>query len=119
MSRFYWLLLVVGVLLSACGGLLLKMGAVEMNYNKNLLNIMWQLCRNGKIMLGMVCYFIPVLIWIYMLKRVELSFLQPLFSMVYIITPLLAIYFLHEAVPPARWIGIAIIISGIFVFARA
>lgn len=118
MSRFYWLLLFIGVFLSACGGLLLKMGAVEINYSQTIIQSFWQLLKNWKIILGIIFYAIPVFIWIFMLKKVELSALQPLFALIYVVTPLLAILFLNEQVSLIRWCGIGIIIFGIMVFAQ-
>lgn len=118
MSRLYWLLLFLGVFLSACGGLLLKMGAVEINYGQTFIQSVWQLLKNWKIILGIIFYAIPVFIWIFMLKKVELSALQPLFALIYVVTPLLAILFLNEQVSLIRWCGIGIIIFGITVFAQ-
>ena len=118
MSRIYWLLLFFGVMFSACGGLLLKMGAVEINYGQTLIQLSWQLIRNWKIILGIFFYVIPVFIWIFMLKKLPLSTMQPLFALIYVVTPLLAMIFLNEQVSLIRWSGIAIIILGITVFAH-
>ena len=118
MSQFYWLLLIIGVLLSACGSLLLKMGAVEINYSQALIKLLLQLSRNWKIILGIFSYAIPVFIWIFMLKKLPLSTMQPLFALIYVVTPLLAMIFLNEQVSLIRWCGIAIIIFGISVFAH-
>lgn len=63
-------------------------------------------------------YIIPVAIWIYLLKRLDITFLQPLFSLVYVVTPLLAIAYLGENIPLHRWIGISIILLGIFVSSK-
>jgi drug/metabolite transporter (DMT)-like permease len=119
MSAFYWSLVLVGIGMSAVGGLLLKIGAVEMQYDGRALDIALQLMLNWKIILGVFMYFIPVLIWIFLLKRIELSFLQPLFSMVYVITPILASIFLNENVTRARSVGIGAIIVGVILVARS
>lgn len=118
MSLSYWLLFIVGVLLSAVGGLTLKTGAVEIQYGASALDVVLQLLGNWKIWVGTVCYLIPLLIWIFMLKKVDLSFLQPLFSLVYVATPVLAVLFLHEQVPLLRWAGIVIIIMGVAIVAQ-
>lgn len=118
MSRFYWLLLLIGVFLSAGGGLFLKMGATEIIYDQSLAGLCCQLLKNWKIILGIVLYAIPVFIWIFMLKKVELSILQPLFSLIYVVTPLLAIFVLNEHISLIRWYGIAIIILGVTVVAH-
>jgi len=63
-------------------------------------------------------YIVPVVIWIYLLKKLDITFLQPLFSLVYVITPVLAIAYLGESVSIHKWIGIAIILLGIFVSSK-
>lgn len=113
-----WLLFCTGILLSALGGLTLKLGAVDIRYDVTAVEIVWQLASNWKIWIGSLCYLIPLLIWIYMLKKVDLSFLQPLFSLVYVVTPVLAVVFLHEQAPLLRWVGIAVIILGVVIVAR-
>lgn len=118
MSRFYWLLIFIGVFLSAFGGLMLKIGAVEINYSQPLIQSIWELIKNWKIALGIIFYSIPVFIWIYILKKMPLSTIQPLFALIYVVSPLLAMIFLKEQVSLIRWCGIAIIIFGITVFAN-
>ena len=118
MPLFNWALLVTGVLMSAAGGLFLKLGALKIEYDLGIASIIYKLAFNWEILLGVLMYFIPVLIWIFLLKKIELSYLQPLFSMVYVVTPVLAIYVLHEHVPAARWIGIGFILIGVVIVAR-
>lgn len=115
MPRHYWLLLCVGVVLSATGAIVLKIGAMEVDYARGLSAAIGQVASNWKIGLGLLLYFIPALIWIFMLKRVEVSLLQPLFSLVYVLTPVLAAVFLHESVSWVRWLGIALVITGVVV----
>ena len=68
---------------------------------------------------AVVLYVIPLGFWIYLLRFVPISWLQPIFSLTYVLTPLLALAFLGEPVPPARWIGIGVIIVGVFLVARS
>lgn len=118
MTMIHWVLLLVGVLMSAAGSFFLKMGAVQIQYDEGVADIVRQVIFNWKIFVGVWMYFIPVLIWIFLLKKVELSFLQPLFSMVYVVTPILASVFLHENVTNARWLGIGVIVFGVIIVAR-
>ncbi len=118
MSKFTWLLVFIGVGLSAIGGLLLKVGSVEMDYGQTILELFLQLLKNWKIGLGIIFYTVPVFIWIYLLKKLPLSTMQPLFALIYVVTPFLAMIFLKEQVSIIRWCGIGIIIFGITVFAH-
>ena len=72
-----------------------------------------------RLFLGVMMYIVPVVIWIFLLKKLDITFLQPLFSLVYVVTPLLAIAYLGESIPLHRWIGIAIITgSGLYIIWR-
>ena len=113
-----WMLLLIGVLMSAAGGFFLKLGAVQVQYDEGVVEVFRQVVFNLRIVIGVLMYFIPVVIWIFLLKKVDLSFLQPLFSMVYVITPILASLFLNENVTIARWLGIGVIIIGVIIAAR-
>lgn len=118
MTAMHWMLLLIGVLMSAAGGFFLKIGAVQIQYNDGFIEIFRQVVFNWKIVVGVLMYFIPVLIWIFLLKKIDLSFLQPLFSMVYVVTPILASIFLNENVTAARWLGIGVIVIGVIIVAR-
>jgi drug/metabolite transporter (DMT)-like permease len=118
MTITYWMLLLVGVLMSAGGGFFLKIGAIQIQYDDGIIEIIRQVMFNWKILTGVFMYFIPVLIWIFLLKKIELSFLQPLFSMVYVLTPALATIFLNETVTITRWVGIGVILIGVIIVAR-
>lgn len=119
MTAMTWGLVVLGILLSSCGGILLKMGAADIRYSEGPLPVAWQLASSWKIVGGMLMYFVPVLIWIFLLKRLDLSFLQPLFSLVYVVTPIMAMLLLHEQVPAARWLGIGVVMLGVLIIASS
>jgi drug/metabolite transporter (DMT)-like permease len=118
MTTSYWLLLVLGVMMSAGGGIFLKIGSAEIQFEGGITGALIQIALNWKILSGMLMYFIPVLIWIFMLKKIDLSFLQPLFSSMYVVTPILAIFFLNEQVPTARWLGIGVVAIGVLIIAK-
>lgn len=118
MTITYWILLFVGVLMSAVGSILLKIGSADIEYEEGIIAIALQIAFNWKILFGMLMYFIPVLIWIVLLKKLDISFLQPLFSLMYVVTPVLAIIILNEEVPVARWCGIGVVILGVLIIAR-
>jgi len=65
------------------------------------------------------CHILNFCIWITVLARVDLSVAYPVGSASYIFVPLLSIFFLREDVSLARWIGIFVIISGIFFVSRS
>jgi drug/metabolite transporter (DMT)-like permease len=113
----YWCLLFVGIILSGFGAILLKMGSVEIIHD-GVWRLLQQILINWKILLGVLFYMVPSFIWIFMLKTVDISFLQPMFSLVYIVTPVLAVMILRENIPINRWVGIVVIVLGVFIVAR-
>lgn len=119
MTPFFWLLTLLGIFLGAFGGILLKQGSVELQHQGSLVQIVLHAALNWKIVGAVVLYFVPFLIWVFLLKRVDISFLQPIFSLTYVITPALATLLLHEQVPLLRWMGVAIIILGVVIVARS
>jgi drug/metabolite transporter (DMT)-like permease len=117
MSISYWILLFTGIFMSASGGIFLKMGSVELEHN-GAWHSLQQALTNWKVLVGLSLYLFPAAIWIFMLKKVDISFLQPMFSLVYVITPILALMVLHENIPLNRWLGIAVIVVGVLIVAR-
>ena len=105
--------------MSAGGGVFLKIGSADIQYEGGAISAALQIALNWKIWGGMLMYFIPVLIWIFMLKKIDLSYLQPLFSLMYVATPVLAIFFLDEHVPTLRWFGIGVVALGVIIIARS
>lgn len=118
MSIGYWLLVLLGVTLSALGSIFLKAGAVKITHDRGIYAAAAQALLEWRLLLGVIMYIVPVLIWIYLLKKLDITYLQPLFSLVYVLTPLFAIFYLGEAVSTHRWAGISIILIGIFVASR-
>jgi drug/metabolite transporter (DMT)-like permease len=71
------------------------------------------------ILAGIAMYIVGTLIWLVVLSRMDLSYAYPLVATTYVFTPLLANVLLHEPIPTLRWLGIAFILVGVFIVARA
>lgn len=68
----------------------------------------WQFAMSG------VCAVSAMVLWMYVLKKYEFSVAYPLTSISYIIGMLAASLFFHEAIPLTRWIGVVIVMIGVF-----
>ncbi|MDR1878568.1 MAG: EamA family transporter [Bacteroidales bacterium] len=68
----------------------------------------WQFPVSG------VCALGAFFVWMYVLKQYAFSLAYPLLSISYIIGLLAAYLFLHETIPYTRWIGVIIIILGVY-----
>ena len=68
----------------------------------------WQFAASG------VCALAAMVLWMYVLKRFEFSLAYPLLSISYVIGLLAAYFVFQETVPLTRWIGVGIIMIGVF-----
>jgi len=118
----FWLLL-TGVMLNALAQLLLKAGT-------NVLGVITVTRDNwsgelGKMAIepyfigGAACYALSVVVWIIGLSRVPVSVAYPMLSLGYVANAIAAHYLLGESVTLTRWLGIGVIIVGVWLVARS
>lgn len=113
----------VGILMGALGGILMKVGAtkigqLEINSVGQLVHYIFVLLTNPYSLAGILLYFMSAVVWSYLLIKLDISFVQPILALTYVVTPILAIFILKEHVPMIRWLGIAVIIMGVYIVAR-
>ncbi len=106
-----YLLAFISIALGAVGQLFLKMAAASSS--GKLIDFYLGLLKTPYTYLGGVSYGASFLLWMYLLSKLELSFLRPLVSVGYIITSLLAFFILNERITATRWIGTALIVAGV------
>jgi multidrug transporter EmrE-like cation transporter len=123
MNALSFSLVMLGVLLNATAQLLLKAGTNSVGQfsfsAENIVPVGWRLATEPHILGGLTCYVISVVVWIMALSRVEVSIAYPMLSVGYVINAIAAWYLFGEAVTPARLVGIAVIILGVFIVARS
>ncbi len=117
------ILFFVGILMGAFGSILMKVGASQIGHYEigsiaQLIGYLYKLLTNFPAMSGMALYFLAGVVWSYLLTKLDISIVQPILALTYVITPIMAIFFLNEHVPAARWVGIATIVVGVFIVAR-
>lgn len=117
------LIFIFGIALGAFGGILMKLGAdglgpVQINSIHQLFDFLFRLFTNLTALAGIMLYFLSAVTWAYLLTKLDISYVQPILALTYVATPILAILLLGEQVPPLRWVGIAIIILGVYIVAR-
>lgn len=108
-----YLLILIGALLDSSGEILLKKGASAVGPGGGIaaeLGITPLL--SGWTWLGINCYVLSLVSWLYVLRSVPLSVAFPLINVVHVFVPLGARLFLHEYVSIKRWAGISLIIIG-------
>ncbi len=69
--------------------------------------------------IGLIIYLFNFFLWMNILSKVDLSVALPLASSSYILIPIAAIFFLHEFVSPIRWLGLVLIVLGIYFVSKS
>ena len=69
--------------------------------------------------LGILIYAANFFIWMVILSKVDLSVALPVGSTSYVFIPMLAVLFLKESVTPVRWLGILLIVLGVYCVSRS
>ncbi|MDR1602778.1 MAG: EamA family transporter [Tannerella sp.] len=116
-----WKLILLSVTqcLFLCGGQVFLKLTVEKTgafrfawaFFRNLL-VNWNFLASG------LCMAVASCLWMYMLKRYELSVVYPMISISYVFGMLASIYIFHETVSFVRWIGVFMIMTGVVLIAR-
>jgi drug/metabolite transporter (DMT)-like permease len=114
------MLVLVCVVLGVAGELLFKTGAMglpEVNLSSvpGVISSVSSIFRSPVVLLGLLCYGIAAILWIFVLTRLDLSFAYPLYALMYAFIPLAAWFFLKEQIPAGRWAGILLIVAGLCV----
>jgi multidrug transporter EmrE-like cation transporter len=113
-------LAVGSVILATAGQLLLKAGMDKVGFigGERLgkpLALFRNIALTPQVVVGLAIFVASAAFWLVVLSRVPLSFAYPFAGLVYVLTTVFSRFILHEHVPAARWIGIALIIIGIVV----
>lgn len=72
----------------------------------------WQLYVAG------LTAIVGVLEWMAVLKRYDLSLAYPLTAISFILSLLAGAWIFHEPIPATRWIGVVLIMAGVYFVAR-
>ncbi|MDR1452795.1 MAG: 4-amino-4-deoxy-L-arabinose transferase [Candidatus Margulisbacteria bacterium] len=118
------LLVLVPVLIGVVGQLFLKKGmAVVGQFDFTALpQLLPQFARaftNPWVFAGFAFYFLSSLFWMVVLSRVELSVAYPMLSLGYAVVLLASFFLFQEAVSPARWLGVLVIMLGVVLISRS
>jgi len=68
--------------------------------------------------LGILAYLVAFASWLYVLRHVPLSIAFGLVTVVQLLVPLGARFFLGEFVSPQRWLGITFVLCGTILIGR-
>ena len=112
MTLLSFLYISAAVLLGTAAQLFLKAGT-------NATPVGFGLALEPRILAGIFCYAVSLVVWILALSKTPVSVAYPMVSLGFALNALLAWWLLGEAVTPLRMAGIGVIIAGVFLVARS
>ena len=120
----FYALLVVSVAFNVTANILLKTGVVKTGgiaaETTNIIASILKVATSPYIIVGLALYGLSFLIWLRVLTFNDLSRSYPIFAtIVFLMTTLGSIIFLKENITPIRVVGIAVMLTGIFIVARS
>jgi drug/metabolite transporter (DMT)-like permease len=123
MSIINLVTILITVFMSACAQLLLKLGvtaAIGAGHSfNNGLNGIIQILLSPLIIIGILIYGGSVLVWIWVLSRVELSVAYPFVGLSFVFTLLFGVLILGEGVSITKILGTVMITAGCVLVANS
>jgi multidrug transporter EmrE-like cation transporter len=116
-------LILASVLLAAIAQVTLKIGmnkVTEANGGQLALDgdALKQILTTGMVWVGLAIFGVSAVLWLFALSRASLSFAYPFAALGYVVIVIASIFILHEHVPLLAWVGVALIVLGIFLIAQ-
>lgn len=108
-----YVLLLINITLLVAGQTVWKIGLAKLGGLQagNWLTVL----LSPYILAGIAMYGLATVLWLAVLSRLPLSIAYPLQSTAYVVGIIVAAIVFREAVPPHRWIGVAVVIAGIVI----
>src|SRR5580692_31750 len=106
----------LSVVLDACAQVLLKKGADHSVSHGSLFGIAG--LQSGWVWLGIIAMVTSFSSWIYSLRYVPLNVAANLTGVVHVLVPLICWWGMGEQIDAKRWLGIGLVIAGVFIIAR-
>jgi uncharacterized membrane protein len=118
-----YILLFLMIALGSVGNTILDKGMKSMGpIDFSTRSAVWQgvlhTFTNGTIWLGICCMLLFMVCHMLVLSWADYSFVMLFSAITYALVPLLGYIWLGEYVPVARWIGIVLIVFGVFLVSR-
>ena len=116
-------LILVSVALSALAQIALKYGMSSLTVQKSIKtglpgDMVINIASNPMVMLGIGLYFGSMLIWLFVLSKVDVSYAYPFVALGFVFTALLGRWVFHDEFSVPKIIGTLLIVCGVVVMAR-
>ena len=116
-------LILIAISLNAVGQILLKAGTTSIGVFhvtlKGLPALLWTIIKSPYIDLGIFCYCLSLLFWLWVLSRVPVSVAYPMLSIGYIFSIFAGYIFFGEPITLLKVCGVLIIMLGVYLVSVA
>ncbi len=114
------ILVLINAILAQLGQFLLKLGMNKIGFIRirdlrKLKTILSKILHSWKVMVGLVLFISAIIVWFFVIAREELSFVQPLNSIGYIIILIISTLYFKEPLTANRLLGTLVILGGIVI----
>lgn len=115
------LIMTLNSFMAAGGQLFLKLGMGEVSKMGKLppMEFLFRALTTPFVLLGVSIYGISLIIWLFIISKVDLSFAYSLVALTFVFLLLFSRIFLHENISLLRAIGAALIILGIIFVSKS
>jgi multidrug transporter EmrE-like cation transporter len=116
------LLILVSTLFGVAGQTSLKLGLSKPGVAESatgVVALVGLIFKSPLVMLGLAFYALGALAWIAVLSKLDLSVAYPFLALNFVFVTVASRFILGETVPPLRWLGILVIITGILLVAKS
>ncbi len=118
MPVFPIILLLIAVSLGAAGQLCLKYGVSLLGESPSLVTVLKGILT-PYVFGGFVLYAVSSILYLNVLSRLDLSYAYPFVALGFVFVTVASWYFLDEALPMLRIVGVALILAGVFTVAAS
>lgn len=111
-------LIAASIVAASAGQALMKAGLSGVDGAGSALSVLASAAGRPVVWVGLIAYALSSALWLVVLSRVELSVAYPLGSLSYVIVVPVSLA-LGETVSPLRWLGVALIVFGVWAIGGA
>ncbi|WP_455206799.1 EamA family transporter [Kaarinaea lacus] len=115
-------IILFSITVSSTAHVLLKKGMSQQQSSVSELPSVWDsvfnIATSPWVLVGMMLHVAALVIWLWALSRVDITFAYPFLAVGYVLVSLMAWLWLGETITLTRFFGMAVIIIGIIILSR-
>lgn len=84
-----------------------------------IMSLVWIVAKNPWVMGGMLLHVSALVVWLWALSKVDISFAYPFLALGYVLVSLMAWFWLGESLTSVKLLGMVVIIVGVLILSIA